>query len=72
MADDHQLPPGNIAFGRLSALNSLNLSRSSPPVYNLPSAYLAEQLSQAKNALCISSEDLSDISAAIFSALIPS
>ena len=51
MADLQQIPLGNTAFGRISALNSPALSRSGTPLTDYPLAFMADQLALARSAL---------------------
>jgi len=71
MADPHQIPPGNPAFGRMSALNSLAPSRSGTPLTDYPLAFMAEQLAQARSALRLNPQDLPDFSAETLANTIP-
>jgi len=63
MANPHNLPPGNAAFGRLSALNSPLPSRSGTPSTDHPIEFMMRQLAQARNALRLSNQDFPDLSA---------
>jgi len=63
MADPLQIPTGNPAFGRMSALNSPTPSRSGTSLTDYPTAFMAEQLAQARSALRLSPSDLADFSA---------
>ena len=72
MADPHQPPPGNTAFGRLSALNSPNPSRSGTPSIDYPLAFMAELLTQARDALRLNPRVLPDFSPETLSGTIPS
>jgi len=71
MTDPYQLPPGNTAFGRLSALNSPNPSRSGTPLIDYPLAFMAEPLAQVREALRLNPRDLPDISPETLSGTIP-
>jgi len=62
MANPHNLPPGNAAFGRLSALNSPLPSRSGTPSTDPPIEFMMRQLAQARSALRLSNQDLADLS----------
>jgi len=62
MASAHNLPPGNAAFGRLSALNSPLPSRSGTPSTDHPIEFMMRQLAQARNALRLSNQDFPDLS----------
>jgi len=62
MADPYQLPAWNTAFGRLSALYSANPSRSGTPSIDYPLAFMAEQLTKARDTLCLNPRDLPDFS----------
>jgi len=62
MASAHNLPPGNAAFGRLSALNSPLPSRSGTPCTDHPIEFMMRQLAQARNALRLSNQDFPDLS----------
>jgi len=62
MADPHNLPPGNEAFGRLSALNSPLPSRSGTPSTDYPIEFMIRQLAQARSALRLSNQDIPDLS----------
>jgi len=72
MANPHQPPPGNTAFGRLSALNSPLPSRSGTPSIDQPIDFMARQLAQARSALRLSTQDLPDFSPDTLSNTIPS
>jgi len=63
MANPHNLPPGNEAFGRLSALNSPLPSRSGTPSPDRPIEFMMRQLAQARSALRLSNQDFPDLSA---------
>jgi len=71
MADPHQIPLGNPAFGRMSALNSPAPSRSGTPLTDYPLAFMAEQLAQARSTLCLNPRDLLDFSAETLANTIP-
>jgi len=62
MANPHNLPPGNAAFGRLSALNSPLPSRSGTPSTDHPIEFMMRQLAQARSALRLSNKDFPDLS----------
>ena len=62
MANPHNLPPGNEAFGRLSALNSPLPSRSGTPSTDHPIEFMMRQLAQARSALRLSNQDFPDLS----------
>jgi len=62
MANPHNLPPGNAAFGRLSALNSPLPSRSGTPSTDHPIEFMVRQLAQALSALRLSNQDFPDLS----------
>ena len=62
MANPHNLPPGNEAFGRLSALNSPLPLRSGIPSTDHPIEFMIRQLPQARSALRLSNQDFSDLS----------
>jgi len=62
MANPHNLPPGNAAFGRLSALNSPLPSRSGTPSTDHPIEFMMRQLAQARSALRLSNQDFPDLS----------
>jgi len=62
MANPHNLPPGNAAFGRLSAVNSPLPSRSGTPSTDHPIEFMMRQLAQARSALRLSNEDFPDLS----------
>jgi len=63
MANPHNLPPANPAFGRLSALNSPLPSRSGTPSTDHPIEFMIRQLAQARSALRLSNLDFPDLSA---------
>jgi len=63
MANPHNLPPGNAAFGRLSALNSPLRSRSGTPSTDHPIEFMMRDLAQARSALRLSTQDFPDLSA---------
>jgi len=71
MADPHQIPPGNPAFVRMSALNSPAPSRSGTRLNDYPLAFMAEQLAQARSALPLNPRDLPDSSAETLANTIP-
>ena len=62
MANPHNLPPGNEAFGGLSALNSPLPSRSGTPSTDHPIEFMMRQLAQARSALRLSNQDFPDLS----------
>jgi len=62
MANPHNLPPGNEAFGRLSALNSPLPSRSGTPSTDHPIEFMMRQLAQARSAHRLSNQDFPDLS----------
>jgi len=62
MANPHNLPPGNAAFGRLSALNFPLPSRSGTPSTDHPIEFMMRQLAQARSALRLSNQDFLDLS----------
>jgi len=62
MANTHNLSPGNEAFGRLSALNSLLPSRTATPSTDHPIEFMMRQLAQARSALRLSNQDFPDLS----------
>ena len=57
MANPPNLPPGQAAFGRLSALNSPLPSRSGTPSTDHPIEFMIRQLAQARSALRLSNQD---------------
>jgi len=61
MANPHNLPPGNEAFGRLSVLNSPLLSHSGTPSTDHPIEFMMRQLAQARSALSLSNQDFPDL-----------
>ena len=71
MADPHQIPPGNPALGRMSALNSPAPSRSGTPLNDYPLAFMAEQLAQARSALRLNPRDQPDFIAETLANTIP-
>ena len=71
MADPHQIPPGNPAFGRMSALNSPAPLRSGTPLTYYPLALIADQLAQARSTLRLNPRDLPDFSAETLATTIP-
>jgi len=62
MANPHNLPTGNAAFGRLSALNFPLLSRSGTPSTDHLIEFMMRQLAQARSALRLSNQDFPDLS----------
>jgi len=62
MANPHNLPPGNAAFGRLSALNSPLPSPSGTPSTDHPIEFMMRQLAQARSSLRLSAQDFPDLS----------
>jgi len=62
MVNTHQLPPGNTAFGRLSATSSPLPTRSSTPAVDYPQAFTPEQLDLARSSLCFNPRDLPEFS----------
>jgi len=62
MANPHNLPPGNAAFGRLSALNSPLPSRSGTPSTDHPIEVIMRRLTQARSVLRLSNQDFPDLS----------
>ena len=62
MANPHNLPPGNEAFGRLSALNSPLPSRSGTPSTDHPIVFIMRPLAQARSPLRLSNQDFPDLS----------
>ena len=60
MANPYNLPPGNAAFGRLSALNSPLPSRSGTPSTDHPIEFMMRQLAQARSAVRLSNHDFPD------------
>jgi len=62
MANPHNLPPGNQAFGRLSALNSPHPSGSGTPSTDHPIEFMMRQLAQARSALRLINQDFPDLS----------
>jgi len=62
MANPHNHPPGNVAFRRLSALNSPLLSRSGTPSTNHAIEFMMRQLAQARGALRLSNLEFPDLS----------
>ena len=62
MANPHNIPPGNAAFGRLSALNSPLPSPSGTPSTDHPIEFMMRQLAQARSALRPSNQDFPDLS----------
>jgi len=71
MANPHQLPPGNTAFGRLSAASSPLPKRSSTPAIDYPPAFTAEQLESSRTSLRLNPMDFPDFSQDPLSGLIP-
>jgi len=72
MADPLQLPPGHVACGSLTALNSTLLSRSRPPSLDYPVAFMAEQLALARSTLRLCFQELPDFSSDTLSGTIRS
>jgi len=72
MANPHQLPPGNTAFGRLSAASSPLPTCSSMPAVDYPQAFTAEQLASARSSLRLKPGEFPDFSQDTLSGLIPS
>ena len=72
MANPHQLPRGNSAFGRLSAASSPLPTRSSTPAIDYPQAFMAETLESARTSLRLNPRDFPDFSQDTLSGLIPS
>jgi len=62
MANPHNVPPGNEACGRLSALNSPLPSCSGTPSTDHPIEFMRRQLAQARSALRLSNQDFPDLS----------
>jgi len=62
MANPHNLPPGNTALGRLSALNSPLPSRSATPSTDHPIQFMMRQLAQARSTRRLSNQDFPDLS----------
>jgi len=62
MANPHNLPPVNAAFGRLSALNCPLQSRSGTPSTDHLIEFMMRQLAQARSALRLSNQDFPDLS----------
>jgi len=62
MANPHNLPPGNAAFGTLSALNSPLPSCSETPEPDHPIEFVMRQLAQVRSALRLINQDLPDLS----------
>ena len=62
MANPHNLPPGNTAFGRLSALTSPLPSRSGTPSTDPAIEFMMRQPSQGRNAVRLSNQDFPDLS----------
>jgi len=71
MADPHQIPPGNRAFGRMSSLSSPAPSRSGTPLTDYPLAFMAEQLAQARSTLRLYLRDLVDFNTEMLANTIP-
>jgi len=71
MADPHQIPLGNPALGRMSALNSPAPSRSGTTLSDYALAFMAEELAQARSALRLNPQDLPDSSAETLANTIP-
>jgi len=61
MANPYDIPPGNPAFGRMSALNSPLPSQSGTPTIEQPLVFMPEQLAHARSALRLTPQDLPDI-----------
>jgi len=72
MANPHQLPPGNCAFGRLSAASSALPTRSSTPAVDYPQSFTAEQLAPGRFSLRLNPRDFPNFSQDTLSGLIPS
>jgi len=72
LANPHRLPPGNTAFGRLSAASSPLPTRSSTPALDYPQAFTAEQLTAARSSLHLNPRDFPHLSQDTLSGLIPS
>ena len=62
MANPHNHPLGNEAFGRLSALNSPLPSCSGTPSTDHPIEFMIRQLAHARRALRLSNQDFPDLS----------
>jgi len=62
MANPHNLPPGNEAFGRLSALNSPLPSCSGTLSTDDPIEFMMSQLAPARSALRLTNQDFPDLS----------
>ena len=62
MANPHNLPPGNEAFGRLSAFSSPLPSRSGTPMTDHPIEFMMRKRAQARSALRLSNQDFQDLS----------
>jgi len=62
MVNPHNLPPGNAAFGRLSALNSPLPSRLGTPSTDHPIEFMMRQLALARSTLRLSNQDFADLS----------
>jgi len=71
MVNPHNLPPGNAAFGRLSALNSPLPSRSGTPSTDHPIVFMMRQLAQARGALRLSNQDFPDLSPDVQAGTLP-
>jgi len=71
MANPHQLPSGNTAFGRLSAASSRLQTCLSTPAVDYPQAFRAEQLAFARSSLRLNPWDFPDFSQDTLSGLIP-
>jgi len=62
MANPHNLPPGNAAFGRLSALNSPLPSPSGKSSTDHSIKFMMRQLAQARSPLWLSNQDFPELS----------
>jgi len=72
MANPHQPPPGNTAFGSLWPATSPLPTLSSTPAVDYPQAFTAEQLASARSSLRLNPRDFPDFSQDTLSGLIPS
>jgi len=72
MANHHQLPSGNTAFGRLSAASSPLQTYSSTPAVDYPQSFMGEQRGATRASLRLNPRDLPDFSQDTLSGLIPS
>jgi len=72
MANPHQLPTANTAFGRLSGASSPLPTRSSTPAIDYPQAFTAEQLEAARTSLRLNPRDFPDFSQDTLSGQVPS